>query len=98
MPGAHVWNPHLFPHLSAFHLLNVSLFGPYSPSVVIIQSGALFKNSSAKENLRRDFPGGTVDKNPPANAGDTGSIPDPGRSHMPARQLSPRTMTSEPVL
>ena len=30
----------------------------------------------------RDFPGGTVVKNPPANAGDTGSIPGPGRSHM----------------
>ena len=30
-----------------------------------------------------DFPGGTMVKNPPANAGDTGSIPGPGRSHMP---------------
>ena len=30
-----------------------------------------------------DFPGGPVVKNPPANAGDTGSIPAPGRSHMP---------------
>ena len=29
------------------------------------------------------FPGGTVVKNPPANAGDTGLIPGPGRSHMP---------------
>ena len=29
-----------------------------------------------------DFPGGTVAKNPPANARDTGSIPGPGRSHM----------------
>ena len=29
------------------------------------------------------FPGGTVVKNPPANAGDTGSSPAPGRSHMP---------------
>ena len=31
----------------------------------------------------RDFPGGPVIKNPPANAGHTGSIPGPGRSHMP---------------
>ena len=31
----------------------------------------------------RDFPGGTVVKNLPANAGDTGSSPGPGRSHMP---------------
>ena len=30
-----------------------------------------------------DFPGGAVVENPPANAGDTGSIPGPGRSHMP---------------
>ena len=29
-----------------------------------------------------DFPGGTVVKNLPANAGDMGSIPSPGRSHM----------------
>ena len=29
------------------------------------------------------FPGGSVVKNPPANAGDMGSVPDPGRSHMP---------------
>ena len=29
------------------------------------------------------FPGGTVDKNLPANSGDTGSIPGPGGSHMP---------------
>ena len=29
------------------------------------------------------FPGVTVVKNPPANAGDTGSSPGPGRSHMP---------------
>ena len=29
------------------------------------------------------FPGGSVVKNPPANAGDTGSIPGPKRYHMP---------------
>ena len=29
-----------------------------------------------------DFPCGAVDKNLPANAGDTGWIPGPGRSHM----------------
>ena len=32
---------------------------------------------------QQGFPGGSVVKNPPANAGDMGSIPDPGRSHMP---------------
>ena len=30
-----------------------------------------------------DFPDCTVVKNPPANAGDRGSNPGPGRSHMP---------------
>ena len=29
------------------------------------------------------FPGGTVVENPPAGAGDTGSSPGLGRSHMP---------------
>ena len=29
------------------------------------------------------FPASVVVKNPPANAGDTGLIPSPGRSHMP---------------
>ena len=36
-----------------------------------------------KNEVILGFPGGTVVKNPPANAGDTGSIPGPGRSHMP---------------
>ena len=35
------------------------------------------------EKESRGFPGGTVVKNPPANAGDTGSGPGLGRSHMP---------------
>ena len=30
----------------------------------------------------RDFPGDTVVKKPPANAGDMDSSPGPGRSHM----------------
>ena len=31
----------------------------------------------------QDSAGGPVVKNLPANAGDTGSVPDPGRYHMP---------------
>ena len=31
---------------------------------------------------RLGFPGGAVVKNPPANAGDTGSSPGSGRAHM----------------
>ena len=30
-----------------------------------------------------DFLSGTVDRNPPANAGDTGSVPGLGGFHMP---------------
>ena len=33
--------------------------------------------------LLQGFPGGAVVENPPANAGDTGSSPGLGRSHMP---------------
>ena len=38
---------------------------------------------SAVKNQSRGFPGSTVVGNPPANAGDMGSSPGPGRSHMP---------------
>ena len=38
---------------------------------------------STQKVRRGCFPGGTVVKNTPANAGDTGSMPGPGRSHMP---------------
>ena len=45
------------------------------------------------------FPGGSVVKNPPANAEDTGLTPGPGRSHMlKAKQLSPCATSTEPVL
>ena len=32
--------------------------------------------------VMKGFPDASVVKNPPANAGDGGSIPDPGRSHV----------------
>ena len=35
------------------------------------------------KNFLSDLPGGTLVKNPPANVGDMGSSPGPGRSHMP---------------
>ena len=34
------------------------------------------------KTLERDFPGGPVVKSPPANAGDTESVPGLGRFHM----------------
>ena len=36
-----------------------------------------------------DFPSGTADKSPPANAGDVGSIPGPGRIPHASEQLKP---------
>ena len=38
---------------------------------------------TSEYNKKEAFPGGTVVKNPPANAGNAGSSPGPGRSHMP---------------
>ena len=35
------------------------------------------------EMQKMDFPGGSMVKNPSANAEDTGLIPDPERSHVP---------------
>ena len=49
-----------------------------------------------------DFPGGPVVKYPPANAGDTGLVPGPGRFHMPrgneAHAPLVRPLYREPVL
>ena len=45
-----------------------------------------YKTPNKKKYVKiyeRGFPGGAVVESPPANAGDTGSIPGLGRSHMP---------------
>ena len=44
---------------------------------------ALTPSTAGKNLWRGDFSGGAVVKNPPTNAGDTGSSPGPGRSPMP---------------
>ena len=49
---------------------------PMAPCLLLTQT-------SFDEKEMRGFPGGPVVKNPPANAGDTGSIPGLGRFHMP---------------
>ena len=54
-----------------------------SKSVVFILAVHLNHLGSLKNTDAWGFPGGTVDKNLPANSGDTGSIPGPGGSHMP---------------
>ena len=62
------------------------------------------KKQSIVKKENKDFPGGSVIKNPPANEGDTGLIPGLGRSHMPwsnktcePQLLSPRAATTEPT-
>ena len=53
---------------------------------VVQDAGSVLQRDDVTAALKSsflDFPGGAVVKNPPANAGDTGSSPGPGRSHMP---------------
>ena len=45
-----------------------------------------------------DFPGGTVDNNLPASAGDTGLIPGPGSFHMLQSNRTPGTTATGPAL
>ena len=52
----------------------------------------------SKTNGRDFFPGGAVLKNPPANAGNTGSSPGPGRIPHDVEQLGPCATTTEPAL
>ena len=51
---------------------------------ICIDTGEGERDSLFFKISSRDFPGGPMVKNLPANAGDTGSIPGLGRSHMPS--------------
>ena len=55
------------------------------------------KRTDSKGIAKHDggFPGGSVVKDPPANAGDTGSVPGPGRSHS-SGAAKPGATTTEP--
>ena len=48
----------------------------------LINPNSLLSSDSSKDMLE-GFPGGAVVENLPADAGDTGSSPGLGRSHMP---------------
>ena len=50
--------------------------------ILIKLSKSKYKDKILKA-AREGFPGGAVAENLPANAGDTGSSPGLGRSHMP---------------
>ena len=45
--------------------------------------GCVKMEADSDQNYNEGLPWGAVVKNPPANAGHTGSSPGPGRSHMP---------------
>ena len=49
-----------------------------------------------KNRALRGFPGGSAVKNLSANAGDTGLIPDPGRSHIPTKSVGHNYWTGVP--
>ena len=49
----------------------------------IVEASGVTRKMVKKKRDYRGFPGGAVVENLPANAGDTGSSPGLGRSHMP---------------
>ena len=49
----------------------------------LLELEPMILNVTVFKKLSGDFPGSAVVKNPPANAGDMGSSPGPGISHMP---------------
>ena len=61
-------------------LLSVTLRGLLAP---VASSAWSTRASRAGSVVVRDFPGGLVVKTPAASAGDTGSIPGPGRFRAP---------------
>ena len=69
-----------------FNIKNISLHeeNTWSDSTNVFYShtSSLLTRNVDLRHITWDFPGGTVDRNPPANAGDRGSSPSPGRFHM----------------
>ena len=55
--------------------------------------GTHIEGDLGHENHTKDFPGGPLVKNPPADVGDTTSVPSPGRFPHTAEHLSLRCTT-----
>ena len=76
----------LMRRLSEAHLWNSRTLQPVSEDVSNRQLQPLKikrqRKSKGLKSYRVDFPGSTVGRNPPAKAGDMGSVPGLGRFHM----------------
>ena len=76
--------------------------GPQNPALPQSEMMPINCTDLAYERTVQGVPGGSVVKNPPASAGDTGSIPGPGRSqssratkaHLPRLQSLCATITA----
>ena len=76
------------------HSVPISHKQPFSLGFVF----SLLLFAKMYKGIRSGVPGGSVVQNSPASAGDAGSIPDPGKSHMPRSSSAPAPQLSEPVL
>ena len=81
-----------------FWMVNMCFFTVCRMSELAFQVFSHFLLSISILKVEENFPGGSVAKNSLANARDTGSIPDQGRSHRPVEQLNSCAKTMEPVL
>ena len=74
-------------YVCVFTFLYFPNFLPKASMTLVIKGDQEIESLNTLKNIRyrmekQGFPGGVAVKNPPANAGDTGSSPGPGRSHM----------------
>ena len=60
-----------------------SFLAPKTRDTVLNANNNLASIFAFGKTFALEFVGGPAVKNPPANPGDTGLIPGPGRSHMP---------------
>ena len=80
------WRRQVSPWRTASNGLNICDHKPLFWRCLEGENYSLFSkhyNNNKSKTKNMDFPGGLVIKNLPANAGNTGSIPGPGRLHMP---------------
>ena len=84
-------------HPLNLHLLHHSRGGSSHPSCPGPRPSSVLSLTSHSQSIRRirswGFPGGTVDKNLLADAGDMGSIPGGGGAHVPRSNQAPRPLS-----